>query len=111
MSYIRSTLSGVGRIDWQHRGDYIQTRSQRRPGDTDIDPVWADEAVTDTDAAWLDPDPKSKSGRSARVIGYSPTSGMVITVILLPKNDEEWWGVNAWQANTTDERIYREGQP
>lgn len=100
----------MGRVDWQHRGEYIQSRSQRRPGDTDIDPVWADEAVDDTDAAWFDPDPKSKSGRSARVIGYSPTAGMVITVILVPKGEEEWWGANAWKANDTDERIYREGR-
>lgn len=101
----------MGRIDWQHRGDYIQTRSQRYQCDVDIHPGWADEAIEDTDAAWLDPDPKSKSGRSARVIGYSPTAEMVITVILLPKNNDEWWGVNAWKANDTDERIYREGQP
>lgn len=64
----------------------------------------------DTDAAWFDPDPKSKSGRSARVIGYSPTAGMVITVILVPKGEEEWWGANAWKDNDTDERIYREGR-
>jgi hypothetical protein len=101
----------VGRTDWQHRGAYIHTRSQRRPGDTDIDPLWADEAVNDTDAAWLDPDPKSKSGRSTRVIGHSPTAGMVITVILVPKDGQEWWGANAWKANDTDIRIYREGQP
>jgi len=100
----------VGRIDWQHRGDYIRSRSVRGPGDIDIDPAWADEAVDDTDAAWFDPDPKSKSGRSARVIGYSPTAGMVITVILIPKSGEEWWGVNAWKANDADQRVYREGQ-
>lgn len=99
----------MGRIDREHRGEYIQARSQRRPGDTDIDPRWADEAVDDTDAAWLDPDPKSKSGNSARVIGYSPTAGMVITVILVPKNDTQWWSANAWKANSTDEKMYREG--
>jgi hypothetical protein len=36
---------------------------------------------------------------------------MVITVILVPKNDQEWWGANAWKANNTDDKIYREGQP
>jgi hypothetical protein len=38
------------RLDWQYRADYIRTRSSRRPGDTDIEPAWADEAFDD-DAA------------------------------------------------------------
>ena len=33
------------RLDWQYRADYIRTRSSRRPGDTDIEPAWA-EAMT-----------------------------------------------------------------
>jgi hypothetical protein len=102
----------VAGVDWQHRRDYIRTRSHRRAGETDIEPEWADEAVNDPDSAWLDPDPKSKSGRSARVIGYSPTADMIITVILVPKEEEQgWWGANAWLASQTDERIYREEQP
>ena len=100
----------MARVDWEHRGDYIGSRSRRRRGDVDIEPAWADEAVDDEDAAWLDPDPKSKSGRSVRVIGYSVAAGMVITVILLPKGPGEWWGVNAWRANGTDEGIYRKGR-
>lgn len=98
-------------VDWKYRASYIQTRSRRRAGEIDIEPSWADEAVADPDAAWLDPDPKSKSGRSVRVIGYSATAGMVITVILVPKDEGGWWGANAWHANRADERIYREGQP
>jgi hypothetical protein len=31
-------------------GDYIRTRSARRPGDSDIGPEWADEAFADDDA-------------------------------------------------------------
>lgn len=96
-------------VDGEHRQEYIRTRSHRRAGEVDIEPTWADEAVSDPDAAWLDPDPKSKSGRSARVIGYSPTAEMIITVILVPKADTPgWWGANAWQANRNDERIYLE---
>lgn len=30
----------------------------------------ANEALDDVDAVWFDPDPKSKSGQSIRVIGY-----------------------------------------
>ena len=43
------------------------------------------------------------------MIGYSVAAGMVVTVILLPKGRGEWWGVNAWRANGTDEGTYREG--
>lgn len=100
----------VAWIDWRHRAEYIQSRSRRRPGDVDIQPGWADEAASDEDAAWLDPDPKSKSGNSVRVIGFSATAGMVITVILVPKGEGEWWGANAWHANGTDEGIYRKGR-
>lgn len=63
-----------------------------------------------TDAAWFDPDPKSKSGRSVRVIGYSGAAGMCVTVIPVSKGEGEWWGVNACTANTTDARTYREGR-
>lgn len=101
---------GVVAVDWGHRAGYIRTRSHRRAGEIDIDPSWADEAVADPDAAWLDPDPKSKSGMSARVIGYSPTAEVVITVILVPKDENSWWGANAWRANGVDEGIYREGR-
>jgi hypothetical protein len=101
----------VVEIDWEHRAHYIRTRSNRRQGEVNIEPAWADEAVNDLEAAWLDPDPKSKSGKSARVIGYSPTADMIITVILLPKQSRGWWGVNAWRANSVDERIYREERP
>lgn len=96
------------RINWEHRGEYIRTRSQRRVGDTDIEPAWADEAVADPDAARLVPDPASKSGQTIRVIGYSVTAGLVVTVILLPTEDEVI-GVNAWKANDSDIRRYRKG--
>ena len=39
-----------GRLDWQYRGNDIRTRSARSPGDTDIDPLWADEAFGDPNA-------------------------------------------------------------
>ena len=94
-------------IDWRHRGAYIRTRSTRRSGETDIDPDWASEAAADPVAQVIDPDPASKSGRSARVIGYSPTADMVITVIVL-EDDGITYGVNAWRANPSDERDYWE---
>lgn len=52
----------VERVDWtvlpfvaDHMFDRHQVTSQE-----------ADEAVNDVEAVWYDPDPKSKSGRSAR---------------------------------------------
>lgn len=94
-----------GRLDWQFRGEYIGTRSQRRPGDVDIEPAWADEAFEDEDALVDSPDPASKSGKTGRLVGYSPTARMVIVVIYLR---QELIGVNAWKANETQTRRYWE---
>ena len=56
------------------RGEYIATRSAR-PGDTDIDPAWADEAYTDEARVVFDPDYASKTGRSVRTIGFHRPRG------------------------------------
>jgi hypothetical protein len=71
----------------------------------------ANEALADADALLFDPDPKSMSGVSARVIGYSPTAATVLVVILARREDKpgSWWGANGWRANSTDRRIYAEG--
>lgn len=95
------------RTDWRHRRDYIRTRSTRRDGDTDIEPSWADEAAADPMAQVIDPDPARRSGRSARIIGYSSAADMVITVIVL-EDEGVTYGVNAWRANARDEREYWE---
>lgn len=73
--------------------------------DTDIEPAWADEAVAECEAIWIAPDPASASGRTFRVIGYSTLARCVIVVILLPE-DANWIGVNAWKANSSDQRCY-----
>jgi hypothetical protein len=52
------------RVDWSKRAGYIRGRHQ-------VEPAWADQAVTDPEACWIDPDPASASGLSVRVIGYS----------------------------------------
>lgn len=96
------------RVDWSRRGHYIRSRHQIEPG-------WATEAVNDPDAYWVDPDPASTSGAAVRIIGYSTTADMTVTVIVLradtdpsDRPDGDWWGANAWPANTRDTRIYRE---
>jgi len=71
----------------------------------------ANEALANPDALLFDPDTKSTSGGSARVIGFSPTAAAVLVVILVRREDRpgSWWGSNGWQANSTDRRIYAEG--
>jgi len=71
----------------------------------------ASEALADAEALMFDPDPKSTSGVSARVIGYSPTAATVLVVILVRREDKpgSWWGANGWRANSRDRQIYAEG--
>jgi hypothetical protein len=51
-----------------------------------------------------DPDPKSRVAY-ARLIGYSPTAGFVLTVILDPEDSS---GVTAWKSRGGDLREYLE---
>lgn len=99
-------------VDWLHRGQYIQGRSARHPGERDVMPEWATEAVFDSERLLLAPDPASESGKSIRVIGASRAANRVYVVILTPKDEltvattGSWWGVNAWEANGRDRRRY-----
>lgn len=70
----------------------------------------ANEALADTAAVVIDPDTKSRSGQGARVIGYSPGVGAVLTVILVHREGRPrtWWGANGWRANSSDQRTYRQ---
>ncbi|MBO1031314.1 BrnT family toxin [Tessaracoccus sp. Y36] len=88
-------------IDWRHRGEYISKHG--------LTPDVADEAFADPNRLAIDPDPSSDSGRTIRVIGWSSTTSMLITVIVLP-DEGITWGVNAWPSNSTDQRRYREEQ-
>lgn len=76
----------------------------------DVSPQEANEAVTDIDALWFDPDPSSKSGRSLRVIGFSHSRRAVLTVILVHRDDGGYWGANGWDSNPSDRRRYEEGK-
>ena len=86
-------------IDWLHRGDYIANHG--------LTPEVADEAFADPNRLVIDPDPASLSGKTMRVIGWSSSRRMAVTVIVLP-DEGVVWGVNAWPSNSTDQRRYRE---
>lgn len=88
-------------------GGYLRSRSARRPEDMDVPPEWADEALADPDRLVFDPDFASRSGRSVRTIGYSPSADRVLVVITVTE-DSRVWGVNAWAANDRDVRAYRQ---
>lgn len=89
----------VGGADWQHRGEYVAKHG--------LTSAAADESLDDPNRLDIDPDPPSRSGRTVRVIGWSTSLQSLVTVIILPKDDVTW-GVNAWPANSTDQRRYRE---
>ena len=93
-------------VDWQHGADHMHAQHQ-------VTVQQANEALADSDALLFDPDPKSTSGQSARLIGYSPTAAAVLVVILVRREDRpgSWWGANGWRANSTDRRTYAEGKP
>lgn len=83
-------------VEWSKRAAYIRQRHA-------IEPAWANEAVNDDHAAWLTPDPASRSGYTVRVVGYSPSAAALLTVILVGADadpdeppDADWWGSNAW---------------
>jgi hypothetical protein len=91
------------RVDWTYGADHMWDTHK-------VTVVEANEALTDIDAVWFDPDPKSKSGRSIRVIGYSHSRQEILTVILVVDPSVNWlWGANGWPSNSTDIVKYREG--
>jgi predicted DNA binding CopG/RHH family protein len=86
--------------------DYIRRRSDRYPAASNIEPEWTLEAATDPRRIVLDPDPKSRIG-AIRLIGYSPSAGFVLTVIVDPVNKA---GITAWKTRGADLRSYLEGE-
>ena len=65
------------------------------------------EALTDPDVVAFVPDPKSRTGKSSRYIGFSATADRVLVVIVVEHRGQHY-GANCWPANLTDQRIYRE---
>lgn len=90
-------------VDWTF-GEFHMRRRHK------VVPSEANEAIDDVDAVWFEPDPKSKSGRSARVIGYSHSRKQLLTVILVRRDDGDgYYGANGWPANSSDRKRYERG--
>lgn len=89
-------------VDWSNGAEHMWNRHG-------VSVEEANEALADPDVLLYWPDPRSKSGRSVRVIGHSPTRQRLLTVILVEDPAVPWlWGANAWPSNSTDQREYRE---
>ena len=89
----------MGDVNWVYRAKYMAERHG-------IEAKWADEALKDPNALRITPDPSSKSGRSVRTIGYSPSAGCVLTIITLDQEGATY-GVNGWRSNESDIKRYR----
>jgi hypothetical protein len=51
----------------------------------------------------------SKSGLTVKVTGFSALAGLVVTVIVAPKDHPpkvRWWGASAWAAKTSEVKEY-----
>jgi uncharacterized DUF497 family protein len=69
-----------------------------------VAPTEANEAVADLQRVILDPDPSSISGKGIRVVGQT-SNGRLLSVLLLNMSGV-LYGVNGWDANARDARIY-----
>jgi len=96
----------VGELWWDEEdAGHIRSRSIRYAGADGIEPGWTLEAADDRHRIVRDPDPKSRVGY-VRIIGFSPSAGFVLTVIVDP---EDWSGVTAWKTGGADPREYLDG--
>lgn len=71
----------------------------------------ANEAIADIGAVWFDPDPRSRSRRGVRVIGYCHSRRTVLTVMLVHREDAAgFWGANGWESNASDRHRYERSE-
>lgn len=106
----------IDEIAWsEHRADHIRTRSQRRPGEVDLEPEWATEAALDEDRlVRLGAQPADPSTQSLKVVGMSkscPPGGVVLQVWIWSDTPEEsgiWQGGSAAIADRRSRQEYEE---
>src|SRR5664280_3759029 len=70
--------------------------------------AWTVEGVHDPDRLVDEPDPRSAHINSVRIVGYSPTARMVITVVALRDPYGGLHGASAWQSTGAALRQYLE---
>ncbi|HEY9413365.1 MAG TPA: hypothetical protein VIQ30_01290 [Pseudonocardia sp.] len=88
------------RIEWdEDAAHHIRTRSERYPDAVDIEP----DRIVD------EPDPHSAHANSVRVVGYSPSASLVVTVVALRDQHGVLHGATAWRSNSKQRRQYQEG--
>jgi uncharacterized DUF497 family protein len=85
-------------VDWSHRREHVEEKG--------LTTEQADEALDDPERVVIDPDPRSKSGESVRIIGYSYTAQAVLTVVVV-YHDGQVYGGTAWKASKQELRLYR----
>lgn len=85
-------------VDWSHAEGHLRERGR-------ITVAEANDALADPERVVIDPDYNSKSGRSVRIIGFSPLAGWLLTIIVVEEDGREY-GVNGWHSNDKDHRIY-----
>ena len=98
-------------VDWSEAGDHHpRRRSQRKPGEVDIEEEWADEAVADPRR--VVGSAGSRSGATVKVVGYSASAGFLVTAIVAPKASPsgwQWWGATAWKSSSQEAGKYGKG--
>lgn len=73
-----------------------------------VTPAQAEEALADDTRVVFEPDYASQAGRSVRVIGFAPSVGAVLTVIIVVDEDGNEWAGSAWRSNRRDLAYYAE---
>ena len=96
-------------VSWSDEAVKHLARSQRYPDAAGIDVAWAAEAVSDVDAAQVDPYWTSRVSALA-IIGYSPGAGAVLVVLAYRDLDGDLHGMTAWPATGRALRLYTEGR-
>jgi uncharacterized DUF497 family protein len=86
-------------VIWADGGEHIARHN--------VTVAQANEALADPNAVVIDPDYASKTGRSIRTIGYSPSFGYILTVITVAHQGAVY-GATAFQADRRDRRYYEE---
>jgi uncharacterized DUF497 family protein len=87
-------------VDWSHRREHIEEKG--------LTTGQANEALRDPERVIIDPDPRSKTGKSVRIIGYSYTAEALLTVVVVT-HDSQVYGGTAWRASKRELDIYRRG--